>query len=150
MSIDLSGLSAKQLGALIKNAKKQQTVVAKRAPIAKVRTQLTRAAKAQGYSIEELFGASAGPGRPAAAAKPGPRAGRKLGKVPPKYRNPANPQEAWTGRGKQPRWLAELTAAGKKVEDFLISKVSARKTPAKKAAPRKAATKRATKKPKAA
>ncbi|CAD2249172.1 H-NS family nucleoid-associated regulatory protein [Xanthomonas arboricola] len=150
MSIDLSGLSAKQLGALIKNAKKQQTVVAKRAPIAKVRTQLTRAAKAQGYSIEELFGASAGSGRPAAAAKPGPRAGRKLGKVPPKYRNPANPQEAWTGRGKQPRWLAELTAAGKKVEDFLISKVSAKKTPAKKAAPRKAATKRATKKPKAA
>ncbi|KLB18180.1 DNA-binding protein, partial [Xanthomonas hortorum pv. gardneri] len=77
MSIDLSGLSAKQLGALIKNAKKQQTVVAKRTPIAKVRTQLTRAAKAHGYSIAELFGASAtasaGPGRPAAAAKPGPR-----------------------------------------------------------------------------
>ncbi|MBB5734618.1 DNA-binding protein H-NS [Xanthomonas arboricola] len=152
MSIDLSGLSAKQLGALIKNAKKQQTVVAKRAPIAKVRTQLTRAAKAQGYSIDELFGASAsaGTGRPAAAAKPSPRAGRKLGKVAPKYRNPANPQEAWTGRGKQPRWLAELTAAGKKVEDFLISKVSAKKTPAKKAAPRKAATKRAPKKSKAA
>lgn len=63
MSIDLSGLSAKQLGALIKNAKKQQTVVAKRTPIAKVRTQLTRAAKAHGYSIEELFGASASAGQ---------------------------------------------------------------------------------------
>ncbi|RBL03986.1 hypothetical protein BRN40_06745, partial [Xanthomonas oryzae pv. oryzae] len=65
MSIDLSRLSAKQLAALIKNAKKQQTLVAERAPIAKVRTQLTRAAKAQGYSIEELFGASAtaGPGQ---------------------------------------------------------------------------------------
>ncbi|MCC8625519.1 H-NS family nucleoid-associated regulatory protein [Xanthomonas vesicatoria] len=154
MSIDLSGLSAKQLGALIKNAKKQQTVVAKRAPIAKVRTQLTRAAKAQGYSIEELFGttASAGPGRPAAAGKPGPRAGRKLGKVPPKYRNPSNPQETWTGRGKQPRWLAELTAAGKKVEDFLINKVGggAKKASTKKAAPRKTVTKRATKKSKAA
>ncbi|KQQ78727.1 DNA-binding protein [Xanthomonas sp. Leaf131] len=154
MSIDLSGLSAKQLGALIKNAKKQQTVVAKRTPIAKVRTQLTRAAKAHGYSIEELFGASAtasaGPGRPAAAAKPGPRAGRKLGKVAPKYRNPANPQEAWTGRGKQPRWLAELTAAGKKVEDFLISKVGGKKTPAKKTSARKVVTKRATKKSKAA
>ncbi|MEA9577712.1 H-NS family nucleoid-associated regulatory protein [Xanthomonas nasturtii] len=154
MSIDLSGLSAKQLGALIKNAKKQQTVVAKRAPIAKVRTQLTRAAKAQGYSIEELFGtaASAGPGRPAAASKPGPRAGRKLGKVAPKYRNPSNTQETWTGRGKQPRWLAELTAAGKKVEDFLISKVGggAKKASAKKAAPRKTVTKRATKKSKAA
>ncbi|MBO9768151.1 MULTISPECIES: H-NS family nucleoid-associated regulatory protein [Xanthomonas] len=153
MSIDLSGLSAKQLSALIKNAKKQQTVVAKRAPIAKVRTQLTRAAKAQGYSIEELFGASAsaGPGRPAGAGKPGPRAGRKLGKVPPKYRNPANAQETWTGRGKQPRWLAELTAAGKKVEDFLISKVGgAKKATAKNASPRKAVTKRATKKSKAA
>ncbi|MCC4633000.1 MULTISPECIES: H-NS family nucleoid-associated regulatory protein [Xanthomonas] len=154
MSIDLSGLSAKQLSALIKNAKKQQTVVAKRAPIAKVRTQLTRAAKAQGYSIEELFGtaASAGPGRPAAAGKPGPRAGRKLGKVAPKYRNPANIQETWTGRGKQPRWLAELTAAGKKVEDFLISKVGggAKKASAKKAAARKTVTKRATKKSKAA
>ncbi|WAT15462.1 H-NS family nucleoid-associated regulatory protein [Xanthomonas fragariae] len=152
MSIDLTGLSAKQLVALIKNAKKQQTVVAKRAPIAKVRTQLTRAAKAQGYSIEELFGASAspGPGRPAAASKPGPRAGLKLGKVPPKYRNPANPQEAWTGRGKQPRWLAELTAAGKKVEDFLIIKAGAKKAPGKKTSLRKAVTKRATKKSKAA
>ncbi|MCC8538845.1 H-NS family nucleoid-associated regulatory protein [Xanthomonas axonopodis pv. poinsettiicola] len=152
MSIDLTGLSAKQLSALIKNAKKQQTVVAKRAPIAKVRTQLTRAAKAQGYSIEELFGAAAGPGRPAAAGKPGPRAGRKLGKVPPKYRNPANPQDTWTGRGKQPRWLAELTAAGKKVEDFLISKVGGgvKKASAKKASPRKTATKRAAKKSKAA
>ncbi|KEZ95353.1 DNA-binding protein, partial [Xanthomonas vasicola pv. vasculorum NCPPB 895] len=84
------------------------------------------------------------------AAKPGPRAGRKLGKVPPKYRNPANTQETWTGRGKQPRWLAELTAAGKKVEDFLISKVGAAKKAAKKASPRKAVTKRATKKSKAA
>ncbi len=99
-----------------------------------------------------MFGASAtaGPGRPAGAAKPGPRAGRKLGKVPPKYRNPANTQETWTGRGKQPRWLAELTAAGKKVEDFLISKVGAAKKAAKKASPRKAVTKRATKKSKAA
>lgn len=154
MSIDLTGLSAKQLATLIKNAKKQHTVVAKRAPIAKVRSQLTRAAKAQGYSIEELFGSATGtgPGRPAAAGKPGPRAGRKLGKVAPKYRNPANPQDTWTGRGKQPRWLAELTAAGKKVEDFLISKTggTAKKAPAKKASARKASTKRATKKAKAA
>jgi DNA-binding protein H-NS len=50
-------------------------------------------------------------------------AGRKLCKVAPKYRNPANPKETWTGRGKQPRWMAELTAKGnKKPEDFLIKK----------------------------
>ena len=36
--------------------------------------------------------------------------------------NPANKDETWTGRGKQPRWLAAQVAKGKKVEDFLIKK----------------------------
>ncbi|HBK45089.1 MAG TPA: DNA-binding protein [Xanthomonadaceae bacterium] len=128
MSIDLTGLSAKQLGALIKNAKKQQSIVAKRTPIAKVRTQLTKLAKAEGYTVEELFGAAKPARGRQAASKPGPKAGRKLGKVAPKYRNPANAKETWTGRGKQPRWMAELTAKGKKVEDFLIAKPVAAKT----------------------
>ncbi len=124
MSIDLSGLSAKELGALIKNAKKQQTIVAKRPAISKVRAQLTKLAKAQGYSVEELFGgaAPAACGRAAKATKAPAKAVRKLGKVAPKYRNPANPKETWTGRGKQPRWLAAHTAKGKKVEEFLIKK----------------------------
>ncbi|MBO9829011.1 H-NS histone family protein [Xanthomonas sp. A2111] len=145
MTIDLSGLSAKQLGALIKTAKKQQSIVAKRTPIAKVRTQLARLAKSHGYSIEEVFG-----GAPAArgrkAGKPGPKPGRKLGKVPPKYRNPANAADTWTGRGKQPRWLADLVAKGKKVEDFLIAGGAAKSAaaPAKKTA--KKATKRVAKK----
>ncbi|WP_254459178.1 H-NS family nucleoid-associated regulatory protein [Xanthomonas sacchari] len=144
MTIDLSGLSAKQLGALIKTAKKQQSIVAKRTPIAKVRTQLARLAKSHGYSIEEVFG-----GAPAArgrkAGKPGPKPGRKLGKVPPKYRNPANAADTWTGRGKQPRWLADLVAKGKKVEDFLIAGAAAKSAaPAKKTA--KKAAKRIAKK----
>lgn len=126
MSIDLSGLSAKQLGALIKNAKKRQVIITKRTPIAKVRVQLTKLAKAEGYTVEEIFGSPSGT-RGKAARKPGPKPGRKLGKVPPKYRNPANAKETWTGRGKQPRWLAELTAKGKKVEDFLIAKAAAAK-----------------------
>ena len=125
MSIDLSGLSAKELGALIKNAKKQQTIVAKRPAITKVRAQLTKLAKAQGYSVEELFGGAAPAARGRAASKvtkAPAKAVRKLGKVAPKYRNPANPKETWTGRGKQPRWLAAQVAEGKKVEDFLIAK----------------------------
>lgn len=123
MSINLSGLSAKQLGALIQQARKQQAVVAKRTPVAKVRAKLTKLAKAEGYTVEELFGAAApARGRKAAAKKASPKAGRKLGKVAPKYRNPANTKDTWTGRGRQPRWMAELVAAGKKVEDFLIKK----------------------------
>lgn len=120
MSIDLSGLSAKELGALINKAKQQQTKIAKRAPIAGIRNRITKFAKAEGYTVEELFGVAGTSAR--GKAKPGPKAGRKLGKVAPKYRNPANAKETWTGRGKQPRWMAALTAKGKKVEDFLISK----------------------------
>ncbi len=127
MSIDLTGLSARELGALIRTAKKQQTIVAKRRPITKVRAQLSKLAKAEGYTIEELFGDAPAAPRARKATKatkaPAKTAGRKLGKVAPKYRNPANPKETWTGRGKQPRWMAELTAKGsKKPEDFLIKK----------------------------
>ncbi len=125
MSIDLSNLSAKELAALIRDAQKRKTVVAKRQPITKVRAQLTAAAKKAGYTVEELFGA----GAPAAKAVRGPKAakgagktGRTLPKVAPKYQNPSNPAETWTGRGKQPRWLAEFTKQGRAVEDFLIQK----------------------------
>ena len=38
-------------------------------------------------------------------------------KVDPKYRNPANKQETWTGRGRQPKWVVALLKAGKKLED---------------------------------
>ena len=41
-------------------------------------------------------------------------------KVLPKYRNPKNPAETWSGRGKQPRWLTAQLRSGKKVNDFLI------------------------------
>lgn len=125
MSIDLRGLSAKQLGSLIDQARKQQTLLAKRTPIATVRNKITKFAKAEGYTLEELFGtAKSAPARAgkSATAAPSSRAGRKLGKVAPKYRNPANAKETWSGRGKQPRWMAALTAKGKKVEDFLIKK----------------------------
>jgi len=45
---------------------------------------------------------------------------RKGSKVAPKYRNPSNPEQTWTGRGVKPRWLREFTDKGRKIEDFLI------------------------------
>ncbi|MCD7100271.1 H-NS histone family protein, partial [Stenotrophomonas sp. MMGLT7] len=76
MTIDLTGLSAKQLSALIKTAQKQRTIVAKRPPIAKVRAKLARLAKADGYTIEEIFGGGAPPAprRPTTRGKPRPPA----------------------------------------------------------------------------
>lgn len=122
MSINLDSLSAKELDALINQAKKRKTTLAKRKPIAVVRKKLTQLAKAEGYTIGELFGGSSAPTSAARAAKaPARKVSKNAGKsVAPKYRNPANPSETWAGRGKQPRWLAAQTSAGKKLEDFLI------------------------------
>jgi DNA-binding protein H-NS len=123
MSIDLSRLSAKELDALIQQAKKRKTTLSKRKPIAVVRSKLTQLARAEGYSIAELFGAVAAPkSAPAAESAKGRKStkGYKLGKVAPKYRNPDNPAETWAGRGQQPKWLASRIAQGRKLEDFLI------------------------------
>lgn len=42
-------------------------------------------------------------------AKKGALAGKK---VAPKYRNPANPEQTWTGRGVSPSWVQALKASG--------------------------------------
>jgi DNA-binding protein H-NS len=41
-------------------------------------------------------------------------------KVKPKYRNPENKIETWTGRGRMPVWMAAMVKKGKKPNDFLI------------------------------
>ena len=64
------------------------------------------------------------PGRPAKST-PAPKAGRKSAAndkrsvVAPKYRDSAT-GTTWTGRGKQPKWLAAAIKGGKKLEDFKI------------------------------
>jgi len=63
-------------------------------------------------------------GRPAKSA-PAQKAGRKSAGsdkrsvVAPKYRDSAT-GTTWTGRGKQPKWLAAAIKGGKRLEDFKI------------------------------
>jgi DNA-binding protein H-NS len=40
--------------------------------------------------------------------------------VLPKYFNPDQPSETWTGRGKRPRWLVAQLKSGRRIEDFRI------------------------------
>ena len=40
--------------------------------------------------------------------------------VRPKFRNPDNPAQNWSGRGGQPRWVAEQLRSGKRMEDLQI------------------------------
>lgn len=60
-----------------------------------------------------------------------PKRGRKAGTadagerkpVAPKYRDEAG--NTWTGRGKQPKWVADALAGGLTLEDLLIEKPAA-------------------------
>ena len=55
------------------------------------------------------------------------RARRPYPKVLPKYQNPQNSAETWSGRGKQPRWLSAQLRSGKKLHNFLIAQLSTEK-----------------------
>lgn len=77
------------------------------------------AAKAHGFSLDQLTGK-------APAEKPAPRPARPKrnsdgrAKVAPKYRNPNNPDETWSGRGRAPGWMAAHLDAGGQKEDLAI------------------------------
>ena len=60
MSINIDSLSAKELDALINQAKKRKTTLSRRKPVAVVRKKLTQLARAEGYTIAELFGGVSG------------------------------------------------------------------------------------------
>ena len=125
MSVNIENLSTKELAELISRANKRKKVLAKRKPAGQVKAAVSKFLTNTGWTFEELYGTTPGKraAAPAADAPAKPRKstkGRSLGKVPAKYRNPANSKETWTGRGRQPRWMAAEIAKGKKVEDFLI------------------------------
>jgi len=45
---------------------------------------------------------------------------RKRSTAEPKYANPENPSDTWTGRGRKPRWFAEAVSAGRSPEEMAI------------------------------
>ena len=78
-------------------------------------------AKESGLTASDITKALGQPGKaskakPAAAKKRGALAGKKIA---PKYRNPANAEQTWTGRGVSPAWIQALKAEGK-LETALI------------------------------
>jgi DNA-binding protein H-NS len=60
---------------------------------------------------------------------------RPYPKVEPKFRNPEDPSITWSGRGKHPRWVDDLLAAGRAMDDFRIKKPLSRKNDEERNAP---------------
>ncbi len=108
MTIDLDKLGPNELDALIAAAGERKRRIA-RERIGDVRKKLIAIARDEGFTIEELFG----DGRARASSTRG-RA------VPAKYRNPADPGQTWSGRGKRPRWFIDALEGGKSERDLLI------------------------------
>jgi DNA-binding protein H-NS len=72
---------------------------------AELRERILTMVKEHGFEISDLFGKS--------------RKGKAT--VAVKYRDPQNPANTWTGRGRMPRWMVAATKGGKaKKEDFLV------------------------------
>ena len=110
MSLNLDGLSPKELESLISKAQQRKEKLEARTSVTEVRRLLSALAKEHGYTLEEIAGGSAG-GRKTSAAKGS--------KVAPKYRHPGT-GETWSGRGKPPKWLAAEITKGKTPADFAI------------------------------
>ena len=72
-----------------------------------VKAELAELAKSKGFAMAELFGDA-------------PKSAKEKKKVPPKYRNPADSSQTWTGRGRKPKWVVEALDLGGSLDDLLI------------------------------
>lgn len=131
MAINLDTLSPAELQALIKSAEAQMGA-ARKTHIHEVRAKMDALLASSGLTLDEIYPRRGGKGTK------GPKAA-----VAPKYRNPDNAAQTWSGRGKRPLWFVEaLKKRGVTAEALLIqgatkaasAKKVAKKAPAKKKA----------------
>lgn len=104
MSIDLNQLSLKELKELsgqvakaiasFEDRKKKEALIA-----------LEEKARDMGFSLAEILDAAGQ---------------RKRAPALPKYANPADRSDTWSGRGRKPRWFVAALQAGKSASDLAI------------------------------
>ena len=102
--MDLGKLSLEELKSLRKDVEKEIKNFKSRARDAAMK-DLQAVAKKHGLSVDEIIGKK-GKGRKSAA--------------PAKYRNPADPSQTWSGRGRQPAWYKDAIAKGKSAKSLEI------------------------------
>ena len=119
-------LSRSSLNELLKLKVRVESEIKKRGDVARrdLLKKMHRLAADHGMSLEDVVGKSEAKPKPAAA----PRASvvrpakAKASKVPPKYRNPENSAQTWTGRGRKPLWVQAWISSGRTIDELLIPK----------------------------
>lgn len=136
MAINLETLSPAELKALIANAESQMQA-AHANHVNEIRTKIDALLKKSGLTLAVVYPTRGGKGTK------GPKS-----PVAPKYRNPNNAAQTWSGRGKRPLWFVEaLKKRGVTAESLLIERAqTAAPTKTAKKAPSKAAKKATAKK----
>ncbi|QPM90182.1 H-NS histone family protein [Pseudooceanicola algae] len=99
-AMDLGDL--KKLQAKVSNAIKTYEDRQRKTALA----ELEAKAAEMGFSLADLTG----------------QPGRKSKVNPPKYRNPEDGTQTWSGRGRQPAWIKDALAKGESLDQFLIVK----------------------------
>jgi DNA-binding protein H-NS len=107
-NIDLSNYNVKELKGLQLDIE-QEIKTRQLGDLAKARQQILAIAEEAGMPVEELL-----------ALNKKKLSKGKGQKVEQQYQNPADQAQTWTGRGRQPRWIAEGLASGKQLSDFRI------------------------------
>ena len=107
-TIDLSSYNRSELKGLQHDIEKE-IKSRQQGDLAKARQQILAIAQQAGISVEELLATG--------AKKSNKGTGQE---VQAQYQNPADNAQTWTGRGRQPKWIAEGIAGGKQLADFRI------------------------------
>lgn len=107
-TIDLSGYNLAELKGLQHDIERE-IKSRQHQDLQKAREQILAIAQEAGVSVEELLAAG---GKKSKTGK-----GQK---VQARYQNPSDNSQTWTGRGRQPKWIAEGLAKGKALDDFRI------------------------------
>jgi DNA-binding protein H-NS len=103
--VDLSKLSFSELRELARGVE-GEIKMRREEDKKRIRQEIRELAASIGMTVEEVLGYG--------EEKKGKR------KIPlePKYRNPENPEQTWTGKGHRPAWVKEAVARGVRLEEL--------------------------------
>lgn len=102
--LNLEKMTLEELKSLKKDVDKAIDAVQRRQRTEALK-EMQAVAKKHGLSVDEIIGSK-------------PKTAKS--KAPAKYRNPENPDQVWSGRGRQPAWYKAAIEAGKKPESMEI------------------------------
>jgi DNA-binding protein H-NS len=101
---DLEKLSIDELKALMLDVERAIKRVASQ-NLKKAREAAEGAARQFGFSLDEVTGNKS--------------TRRKDEQSGARFRNPENPEQTWSGRGRQPQWFKEALAGGRSRDDLI-------------------------------